>query len=301
MAGVLSLKDKIILFPLWFLTLFPLRVLYFFSDILFLLVFYLVGYRKNVVIQNIKNSFPEKSTREVNDITKKFFRYLCDYFIESIYMINLSIEECNRRYTYKNAELLEKYTKEEKSFIFTTCHYGNWEWTANLTPNLPHKVYAIYKPLSNHVFDRLFIYTRAKFGPNPIPNKQIIRVIVDDLKKKEIFALYLISDQRPFIDELDYWTIFLNQETPVITGTEKLAKKFDLPIVFLDVDRIRRGYYEVTLREITDQPLKTKPNEITEKYIKMVEEMIIRKPEFWLWSHKRWKYNSDQYKPKSIK
>jgi KDO2-lipid IV(A) lauroyltransferase len=299
MNPALTKIDKIKLFPLWALTLLPLRLLYLLSDFLYYLVFYIAKYRKKVVELNIKNSFPLKSEQERRIIVKKFYRYLCDYFIESIYMLNMSAEECNKRYVYENVELLEKYSSAGRSIIMATSHYGNWEWASNSMLVTPYRLFGIYKKLSNPLFNKLFIHIRGKYGSLPVSMKHTLRVVIDALKNKNIFALYLLGDQRPITEDLDYWTTFLNQDTPVITGIEKLAGKFGFPVVFLDVERPKRGYYKVTFREITNNPKNSKPYEITEKYIRMVEEMVTKRPEFWLWSHKRWKYDPKKHKPKS--
>lgn len=298
MAKVLTFKDKLILFPLWLLTLLPLRVLYFISDIIYIFIFYLIGYRRKVVFENLRNSFPEKSPKEIYTIARKFYHYLCDYFIECIYMINLSPEECDKRFTFKNIDLLDKVYKERKSMIWATSHYGNWEWIADLRKFQHFVPYGVYKPLSNKLYNRLFIHIREKFGGITIPMRNTLRVLTDAKKRNELFSIYLVGDQRPSIDDMTYWTTFLNQDTPVITGIEKIAKKFNLTVAYVDVERLKRGFYQATFREICDNPSQTKPNEITEKYIRIVEQSIIRKPEFWLWSHKRWKYTPEQYKSK---
>lgn len=298
MASGLTYRDKILLSPLWLLTMLPLRVLYFFSDILYFILFYLIRYRRRIVFENLRNSFPEKNSKEILEIARKFYHYLCDYFIECIYMINLSSEECDKRFTYKNLELLEKIYNEGRSMIWATSHYGNWEWIANLRKFQHFVPYGVYKPLSNKLFNRLFIHIREKFGGITIPMKNTLRLLVDAKKRNELFSIYLVGDQRPGVDDLIYWTNFLNQDTPVITGIEKIAKKFNLTVAYVDVERVERGFYQATFREICYDPSITGPYEITEKYIRFVEESIINKPEFWLWSHNRWKYKPEKYKPK---
>jgi KDO2-lipid IV(A) lauroyltransferase len=293
----LNFWDKVKLFPLWALTLLPLSFLYLISDILYLFIFYIVRYRKKVVIGNLQKSFPYKSEKEIQETAKKFYHYLCDYFIEGIYMINMSAKECSKRYVYEDVELLEKYHNEGKCLIMATSHYGNWEWAANSMVTTPYRIFGIYKPLSSPLFNKLFVYMRGKYNSLPVPMKHTLRVVNNALSDKEVFVLYLVGDQRPSIDDLSYWTTFLNQETPVITGIEKIAKKYNFPVVFLDIDRAKRGYYKVKFHKITENPADTAQFEITEKYIKKVEELITKKPELWLWSHKRWKYDPEKYKP----
>jgi KDO2-lipid IV(A) lauroyltransferase len=251
-------------------------------------------------MENLRNSFPGKNEAEIKKIAVGFYHYLCEYFIESIYLINMSREECNRRYFYKNKELIGRLHAEGRNLIFATSHYGNWDWATNIPANFPFKTYGIYKPLTSKVFNRLFIDLRAKFGAVSTPLLQTFRVTVDSLKKKEQFILYLVADQRPLQKDLDYWTMFLNQETPMLTGMEKLAVRFDLPVVFYNMKRVRRGYYEITLELITETPKKTKPYEITEKYVRLVEKLIHDQPECYLWSHRRWKYDPKVFNPKPV-
>ncbi len=300
MSNILTIKDKIVLFPLWLLTLLPLRVLHMLSDFLFLITYYILGYRKKVVLQNLHNSFPDKDEKELKRITIKFYHYLCDYFLESVYLINMSEKECNRRYKYKNIELVHRLASEKRSIILATGHFGNWDWTANFTRNFPYKFYGVYKPITNQTFDRLFIDMRAKYGGFSTPLLHTLRVVIDSIKKNELFALYLAADQRPLQKDLDYWTTFLNQETPILTGMEKLAKRFDLPVVFFNLKRVKRGYYEIDLELITEDPKTTETYEITDNYVHRLEKMILAQPEYYLWSHKRWKYDPKIFNPKPI-
>jgi Kdo2-lipid IVA lauroyltransferase/acyltransferase len=292
----LSIFDKIKLLPLWIISLLPLPVLYLASDLLFIIIFYLVSYRTGIVYKNLKNSFPEKESKEINDISRRFYRYLCDYFMESIYLLNMKPSECNRRYRFTNPELLEELASRKKNIILATCHYGNWEWANNLNNLLPYKILGVYKPLSNKLFDRLFIHIRGRYGSLPIAMKQTLREILKALEEKELFALYLVADQRPSGNELQFWTTFFNQDAPVITGMEKLSHRFDLPIVFLLVRRVRRGYYQIAFELLVDDPGSYLPHEITKKYIRKVEQLVKQQPEYYLWSHNRWKYAPEKNK-----
>jgi len=294
----LKLTDKIILFPLWLLTWLPLTVLYVFSDFIYLILYYIAGYRRDVVLENLSLAFPEKSSEEIRTISKKFYRYLCDYFIESIYLINMSERECSRRYQYKNPELLNQFYEKDKNIILAISHYGNWEWACNLNHYCNFIIFGVYKPLSNKLFDRLFIYMRGRYGSIPVHMKHTFRYIKKSMDRKELFALYLVGDQRPPTGDLEFWTTFLKQETPVITGMDKIARKYDFPVIFMNVQRPRRGYYEVSFEVICDDPSARKPFVISEKYIRCVEKLIHSRPEYWLWSHKRFKYKAEQYKPK---
>ena len=301
MTGKLRISDRIILFPLWLITLLPLGVLYAISDFLYIIIYYFIGYRKKVVYDNLSKAFPEKNTKEIGQIAKKFYHYLCDYFIESIYMINLRRKEWDRRYIYTNPDLLEEYYKEGKSIILAIGHYGNWEWACNINNSTPYILHGIYKPLSNKLFDRLFYHMRSKYGTVPIPMKKTFRELKTRLLDKEPFALIIVGDQRPPKGDLEYWTTFLHQETPVITGMGKLARKFNFPVIFMNVQRPKRGYYKITFEEISDNPVTSGTYEIIEKYMRKMEALIYRQPEYWLWSHKRFKYGAEEYKPKNEK
>lgn len=296
----LSIIDKIILSPLWLVTLLPLRILFGFSDFLYLILYYLVGYRKKVVFENLQKAFPDKNKDEILLIARRFYRYLCDYFIESIYLINMSLKECNRRYEFINIELLQRLYNEGKSVVLASTHYGNWEWSINISILSPYTMYGVYKPLHNKLFDRLFIHIRSKFVSVPVPIKKSTRTLHTLLKNNEPIIFYLIGDQRPPKGDLEYWTTFLNQETPVITGMDKIARKYNLPVIFMNVHRPKRGYYKVTLEIISNKPDALQPYTIIEKYIRNVEKLIHSKPEYWLWSHKRFKYKPEEYKPKPV-
>ena len=275
---------------LWLIALIPLRILLSISWPLYFILYYIIQYRKKVVFTNLKNSFPEKPDKEIQRIAKRFYLHLCDIFIETFYSLNMGIKEALRRYTVSNIELMNELKTREENLIFISNHYANWEW-ANIPWTKTESTYSgVYKPLSNKIFDRLMITIREKHGSITVPMKNTLRFIFEMNKKNKHYMLYLISDQRPMKSEIQYWSTFLNQDTPFLTGPEKLAKKFNIPVVFVDVNKIKRGYYEVTYRIITDNPKETKEFEITEKYIRLIEEQIKRKPEYYLWSHKRWKH-----------
>jgi KDO2-lipid IV(A) lauroyltransferase len=290
---MLTFSDKVILFPLWLFSLLPLRLIYLLSSGLYHLLYYVIGYRKNVVRENLRKSFPEKDSTELKRIEKNFYKHLCDYFFESIYMLNMSRKEVLRRYKTVNPELIHTLYAKGKSLILLTTHYGNWEWAAIGWHQFPHVYLGIYKPLSNKVFDRLFIHLRNRYGSIPIPMKQTLRAITESKNNGDYIILYTVADQRPMKSEIHYWTTFLNQDTPVITGPEKLARRFDLPVVFIDTKKIRRGYYEVTYRMVSEFPAQSAEFEITEKYMRLLEEQIKYQPEYYLWSHKRWKHKRE--------
>jgi Kdo2-lipid IVA lauroyltransferase/acyltransferase len=280
-------------FPLWLFTLLPLRILYLLSDFFFILIYYVAGYRKKVVFLNLKNSFPEKSHHEIKKIAKSFYHHLCDYFIESLYIYNMSLKEINKRVVYKNPELLNGLYQQNRSAIAIMGHYGNWEWLFALPLHVNFEVYAIYSRLNNRYYDELFKRTRGKCGIKLIPMKTAYKDLISATNKKIQTLTYFLSDQRPVWSSIRYWTTFLNQETPVLLGGEAIAKKLNQPVVYAEIQKIKRGYYEVYFRLITENPKETAEFEITEAHTRILEEIIRKKPDYWLWSHKRWKFKRE--------
>lgn len=275
---------------LWLITLLPLPLLYLLSDFIYLILYYLVGYRKKTVYLNLMHSLPEKTPKQIRYIARKFYHHLCDYFIESVYLIHMSEKENARRISYKNAEFLQDYYEQGKSIILLVSHYGNWEWPNRITKLSPHTLLGIYKPLQNKYFDRFFSQLRGQFGGIAIPMESTLRTVINYQQNKKPFVLYTVADQRPQWTGIQHWTTFLNQDTPVITGPEKIARTFHLSVYFLDLQKIKRGYYSAEFKLLSEQPATEPEFEITRRYQAMVEKTILRQPEFWLWSHKRWKY-----------
>jgi len=275
---------------IWLITLLPLRVLYLLSDFIFLILYYLVGYRKKTAFQNLEKSLPDKSPQEIKRIARKFYQQLCDIFIESVYRIHMGEKENARRIHYKNPEILQDYYKQGKSIVLLLSHYGNWEWPTRITRLSSHSILAIYKPLRNKYFDKFFMQLRGQFGAIGIPMESTLRTLLSYQRNKEPLVLYTIADQRPQWTSSQHWTTFLNQDTPVITGPEKIARRFNFPVVLLDIQKIKRGYYSAELKLICENPGEVPEFYITRKYQATVEQNILKRPELWLWSHKRWKY-----------
>ncbi len=292
---MLTLRDKILLVPLWLIAHLPLFVQYGIARFFYFIVFYLVGYRKKVVESNLRNSFPEKTDQEIKAIIKGFYKHLVDIFIETLYLLSMSGEEVKKRYKIVNPEIINDLYAKNKDVIVVLGHYGNWEWGCSGELQLPYSTIGVYKPLSNKMFDRFMRHIRTVYGTRLIPMKDTLRTIVGARKNNDRFLLYLIGDQRPQKSEIQHWLTFLNQETPVITGPEKLAKKFGAAVLFMDIVQKKRGYYELVFRTITEEPAETKVNEITDKYFQLIEEQIKRQPELYLWSHKRWKFNRTDF------
>jgi len=270
----------------------PFWALYLVSDVLYFLVFYVVGYRRKVVAKNLRNSFPEKTEKEILTLSKKYYQYLCDLTLESLKKITMSKEDALKHCKFHNPEILNRFKSENRSVILLMGHYGNWEWAgSSFTLSTDYQLYVIYKVLSNPYFEKLMVVSRTMFGTRLIKVENTLR---DMLANKSNPATYaFIADQTPF-PQGAYWTTFLNQDTPLFTGAEKLAKKLNYPVVFVNVKRVKRGYYEVFPEVLFEEPKLCKENEITEVYIRRLETEINKMPETWLWSHRRWKYTRDQ-------
>ncbi len=274
----------------WIITLLPLRILYFISDILYLLLYYFPTYRKKIVETNLKNSFPEKSRKELETIEKKFYRHLADLFIETFKLTHMSKTQLMRRCTVSNIEILDKLLEQKRDVAAVLGHYNNWEWLTILPVYSDYKLVSIYKPLQNKYFDGFINSLRTKFGMVLTPMSIIIREIINDRRNNINTLSAFLSDQIPVKSEIRFWTNFLNQDTPVYLGTEKIAAKYDMAVVFFNLQKIRRGYYNLDIELLFEHAAGLPQHIITEKHVKRLEEIITEKPEYWIWSHRRWKH-----------
>ena len=272
------------------LSFLPLRILYILSDFIYLFVFKLFRYRKKVVTQNLLHSFPEKSNEEIKAIRKKFYHHFCDIFIETIKFWTISESEIKRRCKFLQPDFVNKYKEEGKSIIAIVGHYGNWEWMASFSAWHDYLFLPIYKPLHNKVFDKMYIRIRERFGAKTLTKQDTLRSMLS-YRNQNIFTITaFIGDQTPNKRNIHYWTNFLNQDTPILQGTERIAKKMDQAVVYVYMRKIKRGYYEVEFIPLFDKPKQTNEFEITEKHTRVLEEIIKSEPAYWLWSHKRWKH-----------
>lgn len=275
---------------LYFISILPFSLFYLLSDLLYLLIYKVVGYRKKVVYENLKNSFPQKSHKELKEIEKKFFHYLCDLVLETLKTLTISKKEALRRCAFnENAiAIFKQLNDEKKSCILVMGHFGNWEWAGSSFSLLnSQQLYVIYHPLSNKYFDKLMYNMRSRFGTKLYAMKDTMREMIRN--RHEINATAFIADQTPS-PEGAYWTTFLNQNTPVFWGTEKIAQKLNYPVLYATVNRKKRGYYEVNVEYLVKNPKDTNEGEISELHTRKLEKDIMAQPEIWLWSHKRWKY-----------
>lgn len=268
----------------------PFSVLYFISDILYVLIYRVVGYRKKVVRKNLFNSFPDKTKDELRTIEKEFYHHLCDYFVETIKTLRISEEEIKKRMVYTNMELVNDLTKDGNSCFVSMGHYCNWEWLISIGFYLLHGVTQghVYKRLSSKAFDELFIKIRSRFNPTPIEMRSIYRTIIRNRNEGKVMTIGFLNDQRPKANAEVYWTTFLNQDTCTQTGMERIAAQSGYSVVYLGMKKVKRGYYEGTFSLISEDASKEEKYAITEMYTRKLEETINSDPAYYLWSHNKW-------------
>lgn len=276
---------------LFFLGLFailPLKVLYAISDFLRFLFYRVIHYRRKIILQNMRNSFPEKSHKQLMELLYKFYGNLMDIVVEGLKGLTVSSKMIVERYKILNPELIDSYFEKGKSIICVAAHYCNWEWGAfSGGSQLKHKIIALYKPMSNSFIDQFVRKKRAKARITMASIYETTQTFEKYLT--ETCAFVMVADQSPANIEQAYWTTFLNQDTACLHGPEKHARSNNLPVLFLDIQRQNRGYYTVEASVIADNSNSLKDGELTEKYMKKLESIIREKPENWLWSHRRWK------------
>lgn len=287
----MQLIAYIIIYPiLWLVSILPFRLLYALSDVLWLFIYKIIGYRKSIVKENLRLVFPDKSEKEISIITGKFYHHLCDMMVEAIKSMTISEAELRKRYTFTNVELINNLEKKQRSIILMCGHYGSWEWIFILQKYVNHKGYAVYKRLANKYFDRLVKRIRARHQTYLITTKETFSVLNESKKRGELTINGFASDQSPKAHKAFHWNDFMGIKVPMYTGAEILAKKLDMAVVFFSVNRVKRGYYETTFTTITENPKEYKDYQITDIFFKLVEEQILKAPQYYLWTHKRWKH-----------
>ena len=272
-----------------FLSLLPLSALYQFATFGYLILYRIFGYRKKVVRENLRNSFPDKSPQELIKLEKTFFKYLANLIFEIIKLRSITDKELEKRVKFNNLHLITDYFDRGESILACTGHYGNWELgMMALGLKIPAKAYVIYKPLSNPAYDAWFYKTRTKSSNVFVPMRQTLRVVASTRNQTTMFCF--AGDQTPVKDEAHHWINFLNQPTPVLLGVEKIAVQTNRPVIYFNMQLIKRGYYEVDCYLVSEKPAETKEYEITRATFERLEKIIIDNPPYWLWSHKRWKH-----------
>lgn len=281
----------ILIYPLlWSVSILPFRVLYFFSDIVYQLVYRVIGYRRKTVRENLELAFPDKTAEERLVIEKKSYRYMCDMFIEMIKTITISSAEISKRYVVTNIDEYLEIEKKGKSIALMCAHYASYEWAISMNHKITFEGFAIYKKIANPYFDKLVRKIRSRFKATLITTKNT-KSCIEENHKNGVLALYgFASDQTPRITNKTHWNTFLGIETPIHVGAEVLAKSYDMNVAFLKSYRTKRGYYKATIELLSDNVSSVPDYEISENFMRKVEAQIYEAPEFYLWSHKRWKH-----------
>ncbi len=281
----------ILIYPiLWMVSILPFRVLYFVSDCLYVLLYYGIGYRKKVVTNNLKLVFPEKSEKEIDTLRKKFYKHLCDMFLEMAKTMTISEKELKKRFKILNPEELKRLENLNKSVILIFGHYASWEWSIVIQNYINFKGLAVYKRLANKYFDKLVKDIRSKFNTDLISTKETIQIINDNEAKGIKSITGFLSDQSPRLTNEVYWGKFMGIDVPCFTGAERLAKKLDLTTAYLKVTKVKRGFYEAEIITLAENPSEFKDYELTDMFLREVEKQIYTAPEFYFWTHKRWKH-----------
>lgn len=283
----------ILLYPILFLiSILPFRLLYIFSDGIYILVYRIIGYRKKTVRENLALALPHLSERERLLIEKKSYKHLCDMFLEMIKTMTISVKEIEKRFVLKNVDYYLEIEKQGKSIALMCGHYASYEWSISINSRITFEGFAIYKRINNKYFDDLVKKIRSRFKAYLITTKETVPTIESN-NEKGVKGLYgFASDQSPQVKQKTYWSKFMGIEVPVYTGAEMLAKKFDMNIMFMKIKKVKRGFYEMEFELLTDDAKSVPDFEITEIFLRKVEQQILEAPEFYLWTHKRWKHRN---------
>lgn len=281
----------IIAFPLlWLISILPFRIFYWFSDFIYVIVYYIIGYRRKTVKENLAIALPHLTNKERLEIEKKSYHHLCDMFLEIIKTMSISAAEMNRRFVITNIDLVKEFEDKGKSTVLLASHYASWEWLLTINEKTKFKGIGVYKKIANKYFDKLIRDIRSKYNAELVETTDTITLIAEN-QRKGILSMYgLASDQSPKLNRAFHWDKFMGIEVPVHTGAEMLAKKYDLNVLFVKVKKVKRGFYEATFVPITENPRSVPDFGITIQYLREVEKQIEEAPEFYFWTHKRWKH-----------
>ncbi|MBR3829887.1 MAG: acetyltransferase [Muribaculaceae bacterium] len=281
---------------LYIISLMPFWVLYGIADFIFVLVYYVVRYRRKIVAKNMRESFPELSDKELKKIARKFYRNFADYIVETIKLNHISDEEIKRRMVFKNMDIIDRLFDEKRSIAAYFSHCGNWEWVPSITLWSRHttgkdvEFCQVYRPLKNKWYDEYMLRLRSRFNSLSFKKKTVLRDLLL-LRRREMPSITgFMSDQKPSKGDESHIVKFLNHPSAVITGTEQVARKLDMAVVYFDMHKLSRGHYELEVKLITDNTSTMEPMAITDAYVKLLEETIKRNPSIWLWTHNRWKH-----------
>ena len=282
---------KFLITPLLiFISWLPFWLLYFISDLFYYILYYGIKYRRKIVRKNLELSKVAKSTKDLIRIEKKFYRHLTDVFFEMFKFYSISPEEMKRRFYIENPEIFYQLEKKNKSVMFMTSHYGGFEWFLSINYHVPQLPFAVYTPLSNKSLDSLIKKFRLRHGSKLISRYKAGSYIKKQIKENKLFLYGMAADQSAQIRSITYWKEFLGVKVPVFTGSERIAKQHDIPVVFGKVVKIKRGYYKVVVDLISEFPNEYKNYQITDIYLKKLEKQIREIPEYYYWTHNRFKH-----------
>ncbi len=268
----------------------PFRLLYLFSDIVYFFVYKIIGYRRKTVRENLALALPKLTDEERLVIEKKFYHHMCDMFLEMIKTMNISKEEICKRFVFKNIDMYKELEKQGKSVAIICSHYASYEWIISMNYYSSFAGYGIYKQIKNPYFDKLVHKIRSRFNAKLITTKQTVPTIINN-NKNNILSLYgFASDQSPKAKGALHWSKFMGIEVPVHVGAEMLSKRYNMNLLYLNTKKIKRGYYEATLELLSDNPKEIPNFALTDQYLELLEKQIYEAPEYYLWTHKRWKY-----------
>ena len=281
----------ILVYPIiWFISILPFRILYMFSDVVYFLIYHVIGYRRKVVRENIAMALPYLSEKERLLIEKKSYHHLCDMFLEMVKTMSISQKEMDRRFVFTNLELYQNLEKKQKSIALMCAHYATYEWVISMNKHITFEGFAIYKKINNKYFDKLVKDIRSRFKATLITTTETIPVMEKNLRTNHLGVYGFASDQSPQATRAYHWAKFMGIETPVHTGAEMLAKRFNMNVIFLRVKKVKRGYYEATFELMFENPKEVPNYQISDEFLRRVEKQIGEAPEFYLWTHKRWKH-----------
>jgi Kdo2-lipid IVA lauroyltransferase/acyltransferase len=273
----------------WLVSVIPFWLLYRISDLLNFIIYYIVQYRKKVVYKNLGLCFPEKEAGELQKIAKSFYQHFSDFLLESVKCLSIPKKRHEKRFRFVNMELIHELEAEKKDFALVSAHYNNWEWMIFFPAVMVHKFLAIYRPLQNKTVDRLSRRIRGRYNPVLVPMERVFKEALRFRSENCLFSIWFLADQRPPRSSR-FWTIFLNQEVAFFEGVEKISRKLGLTVVFLDIQKPKRGHYEARFTKLFDNASETSENEVLLSCIREMEKEIKTRPEYWLWSHNRFKH-----------
>lgn len=285
----MKLRNFLLKILLSIVAVLPFWIIYHLSDFIYFCSYYIIGYRKKIVFTNLVNSFPEKSSNEIKYIAKKYYHNFCDLIMEVIKSQNMTRQQIEERVNFTNFEIIDEFYAANKNVFALSGHCGNWEWVGNkIALFLKHEGGAIYKPIHDDFFDQYMVKQRQKYKNTlMIDYKNVFKTLVK--LRDKLYTIFVLADQSPAVTEVDYFIEFLGQKTAFYLGMEKVARALDYAVIYLDIQRVKRGLYQVEFIPITGSAKQTEEEEITIKYAGLLEQSIRNNPDDWLWSHKRWK------------